>query len=112
FCRLQDAKKPIEWQADYFASCLLMPEAQVCEAFYKIFGTRPLVLYNLNSSFCGPICFDPCVENWPVIAAKVKQAGGFTNVSKQAMIIRLQELGLVRNETRARLSWRESIAMY
>ena len=110
FCRLQDAKKPIEWQADYFASCLLMPEDQVCKAFYMIFGPRPLVLYNLHSSFYGPICFDPCVENWPVIAAKIKQAGGFTNVSKQAMIIRLQELGLVQNETHVRLSWRESFA--
>ncbi|MGD8520988.1 MAG: ImmA/IrrE family metallo-endopeptidase [Desulfobacterales bacterium] len=108
FCRLRDAKKPIEWQADYFASCLLMPAEQIRNAFYHIFGPRPLILYNLKSSFWGPISFDPCVENWPVIAAKVKESGGFTNVSKQAMIIRLQELGLVKNETRTRLSWQAS----
>ena len=35
-------------------------------------------------------------------------AGGFSNVSKQAMIIRLQDLALVKNETRARLSWTEA----
>ena len=35
FCRIKDAKKPIEWQADYFASCLLMPEEVVKSAFYK-----------------------------------------------------------------------------
>jgi Zn-dependent peptidase ImmA (M78 family) len=29
FCRTKDAKKPIEWQADYFASCLLLPEPAV-----------------------------------------------------------------------------------
>jgi Zn-dependent peptidase ImmA (M78 family) len=111
FCRLQDAKKPIEWQADYFASCLLMPAEQVLDSFCNVFGRRPLIIYNLKSSFCGPIGFDPCVENWPVIAAKVKEKGGFTNVSKQAMIIRLQELGMVKNETRTRLSWSESFAM-
>ena len=33
FCRTRDAKKPMEWQADSFASCLLMPELFVREAF-------------------------------------------------------------------------------
>lgn len=111
FCRLKDAKEPIEWQADYFASCLLMPVAAVKNAFRTIFGSKPLVLYNVKSSYCGPICFDPCVQNWPILAAKVKDAGHFTNVSKQAMMIRLQDLGLVKNETRARMSWADSYAL-
>jgi Zn-dependent peptidase ImmA (M78 family) len=108
FCRIKDAKKPIEWQADYFASCLLMPEKAVRTAFSSCFGSKPLILYNVKSAYCGPVCFDPCVENWPKIAGTVKEAGGFCNVSKQAMIIRLQDLDLVRNETRANLSWTES----
>jgi Zn-dependent peptidase ImmA (M78 family) len=108
FCRMKDAKEPIEWQADYFASCLLMPAAAVEAAFRTIYGSKPLVLDNVKSSYCGPICFDPCVENWPILAATVKAAGHFTNVSKQAMIIRLQDLGLVKNETHARISWAES----
>lgn len=108
FCRIKDAKQKIEWQADYFASCLLMPKKAVISAFYRCYGSRPLTLYNVKSAFCGPICFDPCVETWPKIAGMVKEAGGFSNVSKQAMIIRLQDLGLVQNETRARLSWAES----
>jgi Zn-dependent peptidase ImmA (M78 family) len=108
FCRIKEAKKPIEWQADYFASCMLMPENAVRDAFCKCYGSKPLMLYNVKSAFCGPICFDPCVETWPKIAGLVKKAGGFSNVSKQAMIIRLQDLGLVQNETRARLSWAES----
>ena len=37
-----------------------------------------------------------------------KVAGGFSNVSNQSMIIRLKELGLVKNETQARLSWAET----
>jgi len=111
FCRIRDAKKPIEWQADYFASCMLMPETAVRDAFGMCYGSKPVVLYNVKSAYSGPLCFDPCVETWPQIAGAVMGAGGFSNVSKQAMIIRLQELGLVRNETQARLSWRESCAM-
>jgi Zn-dependent peptidase ImmA (M78 family) len=111
FCRIKDAKKPVEWQADYFASCLLMPEKVVKQAFKEIFGSEPLVLYNEKSCFDGPICFDPCAQNWPLIAAAVKAAGIFSNVSKQAMIIRLQDLGLVKNETRVRLTWKECFAL-
>jgi Zn-dependent peptidase ImmA (M78 family) len=111
FCRIRDAKKPIEWQADYFASCMLMPETAVKDAFYTCYGAKPLILYNVKSAFCGPLCFDPCVETWPQIAGLIKEAGGFFNVSKQAMIIRLQDLGLVKNETQARLSWSESYVM-
>jgi hypothetical protein len=111
FCRSRNAKQPIEWQADYFASCLLMPENRVRSAFEDCFGPKPLILYNVKSAYWGPICFDPTAETWPKIASVVKEAGGFSNVSKQAMIIRLQGLGLVRNETRTRLSWNESYVM-
>ncbi|MBT8369729.1 MAG: ImmA/IrrE family metallo-endopeptidase [Deltaproteobacteria bacterium] len=111
FCRIKDAKKPIEWQADYFASCMLLPEETVRVAFCKCFGPRSLVLYNVKSAYSGPVCFDPSVETWPQIADAVREAGGFSNVSKQSMIIRLQDLGLVINETRTKLSWKESYAM-
>ncbi len=61
-CRSVDAKKPIEWQADFFAACLLMPEAEVRESFSKPFGIEPLELHNVKSSFRGsPLCFDPSV---------------------------------------------------
>lgn len=105
FCRVQDAKKPVEWQADYFASCLLMPEKLVSNAFQKVFGRRSLTLHNVQAAYCGPLCFDPCIGTWPRIAAAVMKAGGFSNVSKQAMIIRLQDLGLIRNQTKAHMRW-------
>ena len=102
-CRTKDAKLPIEWQADYFAACLLMPEEWVKESFYLIYGHVPLELHNIMSSFNGPLCFDPCAENWYLIADAVCKAGGFSNVSKQAMIIRLQDLGLLKNLSGAKL---------
>ena len=71
-----------------------MPENAVRKAFGNCFGSKPLVLYNLKSAFYGPVGFDPTVETWPKIAGVVKEAGGFSNVSKQTMIIRLQGLGL------------------
>jgi hypothetical protein len=104
-CRSSQAKTPIEWQADAFASCLLMPEAMVRRAFQRAFGCETLELVNAQSAYAGPLCFDPCAANWPFIADALRQTGGFHNVSKQAMIIRLQGLGLVRNATSRKMAW-------
>jgi len=104
-CRIKDAKRPIEWQADYFASCLLMPENEIRTAWDETYGSEPLTLHNVKSAFSGPLCFDPCVKNWHLIADRVRAAGGFSNVSKQAMIIKLQDLGLIKNKTGARIGW-------
>ena len=106
-CRTVNAKLPVEWQADYFASCLMMPEENVRDTFCRTFGPDPLVLHNVNSQYDGPLCFDPCVANWHLIALEMIGFGHFSNVSKQAMIIRLQELGLIVNKTKARMEWRE-----
>lgn len=65
FCRVQDAKKPVEWQADYFASCLLMPEKFVSDAFQQVYGCKRLSLHNVQAAYCGPLCFDPCIGTWP-----------------------------------------------
>jgi len=105
-CRTRDAKLPVEWQADYFAACLLMPERFVKDAWDCTYGPEPLVLYNHESCLNGPIVVDPCVANWPFIANEVLRAGNFRNVSKQAMMIRLQDLGLVRNQSRVPMGWR------
>ncbi|MEW6076477.1 MAG: ImmA/IrrE family metallo-endopeptidase [Thermodesulfobacteriota bacterium] len=106
FCRREDTAKPVESQANYFAGCLLMPEAHVREAFSRVFKPERLDLVNVHSDFATSMFgFDFCVENWPRIAATVCEAGGFDNVSLQAMIIRLQNLGLVVNHTRQAMGW-------
>jgi Zn-dependent peptidase ImmA (M78 family) len=104
-CRTEDSKEPLEWQADYFAACLLMPDKFVHQAFEEAFGRWPLQIYNINSRLNGPLYFDPCVKNWYQIADAVRDSGGFSNVSKQAMIIRLQDLGWVVNETNVCMDW-------
>ena len=105
-CSLKNAKAPIEWQADYFAGCLLMPEKEVREAFQEVCAPDPLVISNSKKAVEeGARCEEPFVEQWPFIAAAMCEAGGFSNVSKQAMIIRLQDLGLLINKTTTRMDW-------
>ena len=105
-CRPRDAKAPIEWQADYFAACLLMPEKEIREAFQKVCGPEPFIINNVRGEVEeGSRCEEPFVEQWPFIAAAMCEAGGFSNVSKQAMIIRLQDLGLLINKTSTEMNW-------
>jgi len=105
-CRAGNGRQPIEWQADYFAACLLMPEKEIERTFHEVCGTDPLVLNNMKNAFRGTrLRNDPGVENWHFIAEMVCEAGGFTNVSKLAMIIRLQELGLLVNLTGTPIGW-------
>jgi Zn-dependent peptidase ImmA (M78 family) len=106
-CRAKNGREPVEWQADYFATCLLMPEEEMNKAFSLHFQQGRLVLENVKSSLGGTgVCVDPCVENWHFIADMMREGGGFTNVSKEAMIFRLEELDLLVNRTDARLGWR------
>jgi Zn-dependent peptidase ImmA (M78 family) len=39
-CRSSKAKEPIEWQADFYASCLLMPRKLVLAAWEEMFPDR------------------------------------------------------------------------
>ena len=113
-CRTgRTSKLPVEWQADYFAGCLLMPEEMVrgawSRAFYIESGT--MTICNVKKTFRTLDLpdfksFDTCIENWHLIADIVRTAGNFSNVSKQSMIIRLQELGLVKNLTNDSMDWR------
>ena len=104
-CRKKDARKPIEWQADYFAACLVLPEKWVRLAFKESIGNQPLKFYNENRTLDSTVYIEPCVSNWPFIAQAVQKTGGFSNVSKHAVIIRLQELGLIINETPVKVGW-------
>jgi Zn-dependent peptidase ImmA (M78 family) len=109
-CREIDSNKPIEWQADYFASCLLMPEKPVREAFNDVCGTGVLYVENIRSTIkSSSIFIELCLENWPLIAEAIIETGRFENVSKQAMIIRLQELGLLVNLTCEKAGWKRNM---
>jgi Zn-dependent peptidase ImmA (M78 family) len=82
-CR-EDANKPIEErQADHFAGALLMPEDSVRQLY------RDLKIPNRNYSG----------KSMKAVARRIMTAGGFSNVSNQAMIVRLRQLGLTKETT-------------
>jgi hypothetical protein len=99
-CRLAHSRKRGEWQADQLAAALLMPEAETRQAYRESVSDRPLVVLNRESSFCKqgkPLWLEPVLSHGPYHAQRVIEAGGFSNVSRAAMWVRLQELGLVIN---------------
>ena len=82
-CR-EDANKPIEErQADHFAGALLMPENSVRQLY------KDLKIPNRNYSG----------KAMKAVARRIMTAGGFSNVSNQAMIVRLRQLGLTKETT-------------
>lgn len=109
-CRSSQAKEPIEWQADFFSSCLLMPRHRVHEEWQECLGrTRPLVLsdlqpngrvmmraqtkiYEQGRSETGAVD-DALFEE---VAKPIARRFG---VSAPAMRIRLEKLGLLLRQT-------------
>ena len=93
-CRKQEKKKRGEWQADYFSSCILMPEEMVLEAFRKVHGDKRIVITGENKVSILGIELSPFAEARQR-AEEIRQVGGFDNVSNEAMTYRLSDLGLV-----------------
>lgn len=102
-CRISTSKLRGEWQADYFSACLLMPEKEVISAYQRAFGSEPLTIFNEKSCFGRKILIDfvldPALDTVKEIAQRVIVEGKFTNVSKEAMCYRLNDLGLIVNMT-------------
>jgi hypothetical protein len=60
-CRSSQAKERVEWQADFYASCLLMPRKLIFETWRERFGTTAPFIFEINKS--NPI-FAPRRSNW------------------------------------------------
>jgi len=104
-CRESGAKSRGEWQADCFAASLLMPEMAVRTAFAQTFGFKPLAIYNHKSIVPRSLfTLDIAWEHASEVAGVVIEEGRFTNVSKTAMRIKLEELGLLINRSPERLA--------
>jgi Zn-dependent peptidase ImmA (M78 family) len=118
-CRSSQAKEPIEWQADFFSSCLLMPRHRVHKEWLECLGrTRPLLLsdlrpigrvmmraqtmiYEQGRSETGAVD-DALFEE---VAKPIARRFG---VSAPAMRIRLEKLGLLLRQTPPQASLRVS----
>jgi Zn-dependent peptidase ImmA (M78 family) len=105
-CRSSQAKERVEWQADFYASCLLMPRRLVHAEWKEYLGrTRPLLVSDLRPNGKvmmraqtliyeqgrseGAAVDDALFEN---VAEPMARRFG---VSRVAMRIRLEKLGLL-----------------
>ena len=96
-CRRSEHKKPHELQADRFASALLMPKWLVLDVLQK--EGRPEVAWVYDHSTKALWGLEKEDYNRSVASLYNKQFG----VSVQAMQIRLEQLGLLREEVNVRL---------
>ncbi len=114
-CRSSQAKEPVEWQADFYASCLLMPRKLLLEAWHRRFGTTNPFIFELHKNDPAAI---PHRSTWVHLSKALAKAFGggdeldckaFFNrisrefaqifkVSTEAMRIRLEKLGLLLRE--------------
>lgn len=102
-CRKSEYKEPIEWQADYFASCLLMPKKKTLNLLSDKYGkgntlnTAKLInIVNSDASMKievmkqrNKLDRDSILEWWATSLAKDFK------VSPPAMVIRLKNLGFI-----------------
>ena len=109
-CRSSEAKEPVEWQADYFAACLLMPRTLVWAAWNEELGMDCPLEYDLLeeisiaqrpdserlSSIQEALRQNPKSEPTGLYDAVVRRFASIFKVSTQAMRIRLEKLGLLR----------------
>lgn len=89
-CRDTSVKPPIEWQADYFAGCLLMPAAMVRARWPSATGSHGPYLAADELKAVG----GATERDLPTLDVSRGIADDF-RVSGQAMQIRLLKLGLI-----------------
>lgn len=108
-CRSSQAKEPVEWQADFYASCLLMPRKLVFAAWDEMYPDRkqrvvqpsipvshPFVEVPLiRGEFCEIDWSDTVEDAFDRIARPLAEK---FLVSPIAMRIRLEKLGLLLRE--------------
>jgi Zn-dependent peptidase ImmA (M78 family) len=96
-CRVSQRKQPVEWQADRFASALLMPERMVKSLLQEKEGPQVPWIYDSRTKDLWGLDKDAYFRS---VASRFNTRFG---VSVQAMQIRLEQLDLLREEANMRL---------
>jgi len=105
-CRASQENEPIEWQANFFGSCLLMPRRRVHEEWKQCLGrTRPLLLSDLRPNGKMMIRAQSMIYEQGRYEAEAVDEALFEEVAKPiarrfgvsapAMRVRLEKLGLL-----------------
>jgi len=88
-----DQRSSVEKEADKFAAYLLMPTEKIKKVFNRVHG-RPLYLKKKQPFYL--LKKGSRRKSAIVFADKIIKEGGFTNVSKLAMVNRLISMGLIK----------------
>jgi Zn-dependent peptidase ImmA (M78 family) len=99
-CRASQKKDPAEWQADQFAARLMMPASSVRDAVRELTGRHSFAIEDLDGRATGP----GVSEKLRSLATAVIDQGHFSNVSNEAMRVRLMELQVVGRPAAAGLA--------
>jgi len=96
-CRTSEAKEPIEWQADFFSSCLLMPKTMI-KKYWQAHRNElgPITLGELRDA--SDLNFGVKNSDDAIIECFSKPLARAFAVSPIAMRIRLETLGLIVRE--------------
>lgn len=107
-CRMEDQKAPIEIQADKFAACLLMPRKKIIQKFSEL-TNRPegislqKFIWAIRTNRKIMDFLYPRGSNFPsddeILYRVFSEMAQDFHVSKQALIIRLKRVGLLKDET-------------
>jgi Zn-dependent peptidase ImmA (M78 family) len=98
-CRSSQNKEPIEWQADTFASYLLMPKDAVFQVWQKLHGSlEPYYAADEIAELSARWGVDNGSAPTVRVSREIAQA---LHVSGQAMQIRLERLGLIKTNDSA-----------
>src|SRR5690606_37749633 len=97
-CRSSQAKERVEWQADFYASCLLMPRKMVFAAWDEAFPDRKQRVLTPEAPIDHPfvrIARDFDESDNQALERFTKPLAELFLVSPIAMRIRLERLGLL-----------------
>ncbi len=98
-CRSSAAKERIEWQADFHASCLLMPRKLVVAAWDEMFPDRRSRILRPRVPINHPFVEVPRIESDDNSLNQIaRPLARLFLVSPMAMRIRLEKLGLLLRE--------------
>jgi Zn-dependent peptidase ImmA (M78 family) len=89
---LSNSRQWIEWQANYFASCLIMAKENFIGQLY--------LCQKRNDLPEGVIYLDDQFQNIKNFSFLVKRVAYFYDISQASVKYRLQELGLINNQSR------------
>lgn len=94
-CRSSESKDRIEWQADFFSSCFLMPKVMLRESWKKRHGSECISIEELRRTMTNDSRYAETISDDAMIERFCKPLSHDFQVSPIAMRIRLETLGMI-----------------